>query len=90
MVQQNEIFDLEFGTGKIRVERFEIPEQTFFKVEFSNGIPSLTLLRATRINDEKFWTSVPEGRQKLAEQVGPLIQEYYLSKTKETCVTTTV
>lgn len=82
MIAEPLIFDLDFGTGKIRVEELSLPGQTFFRVNFSNGIPDLTLLRATNFHDEKFWTSVPEGRQQLAEQVGPLLEEYYLTKMK--------
>lgn len=82
MDSQNLIFDLEFGIATIRVEEIRIPGQTFFKVDFSNQIPTLTLLRATNIKDDKFWTSIPEGRQKLAEEIGPLIENYYRSKVK--------
>ncbi|MES2429291.1 MAG: hypothetical protein V4556_00040 [Bacteroidota bacterium] len=76
----NEIFDLEFGVNTIRVERLEIPGQTFFRVNFSNKIPTLNLLRATNSQNEKFWTSVPEGRLVLAQQIGLLIEQYYRSK----------
>ena len=82
MELKNEIFDLEFGNGTIRVEQIQIPGQTFFRVNFSNQIPQLTLLRATDANQAKFWTSIPEGRQNLAEQIGPLIEKYYRSKNK--------
>ena len=82
MVEQNETFDVEFGKATIRVEQIQIPGQTFFRVIFSNQIPELKLLRATNAAQEKFWTSIPEGRQHLAEQVGPLIENYYRSKTK--------
>lgn len=82
MDSQNLIFDLEFGISTIRVEEIKIPGQTFFKVDFSNEIPTLTLLRATNINDEKFWTSIPEGRQNLAKEIGLLIENYYRSKVK--------
>ena len=82
MELKNEIFDLEFGTATIRVEQIQIPGQTFFRVNFSNQIPPLTLLRATDANQAKFWTSIPEGRQNLAEQIGPLIEKYYRSKNK--------
>ena len=90
MDQQNEIFDLDFGNIRIRVEQLQIPGQTFFRVDFSNEIPTLTLLRAINAEQKKFWTSVPEGRQELAGKVGPLIEEYYRSKTQKVCVTTTV
>jgi len=81
-MQQNETFDLEFGNSTIRVEQIQIPGQTFFRVLFSNQIPELKLLRATNASQQKFWTSVPEGRQELAEQVGSLIENYYRSKIK--------
>ena len=82
MELKNEIFDLEFGNGTIRVEQIQIPGQTFFRVNFSNQIPQLTLLRATDASQAKFWTSIPEGRQNLAELIGPLIEKYYRSKNK--------
>ncbi len=82
MVQENETFDLEFGNNSIRVEEIRIAGQTFFRVVFSNQIPELRMLRATNAEQKKFWTSIPEGRQKLAEQVGPLIEQHYRSKKK--------
>lgn len=42
---ENEIFDLKFGVNTIRVQHLELPGQTFFKVNFSNETPSLTLLK---------------------------------------------
>lgn len=81
MTAQNDSFDLDFGTTTIRVEEQQVSGHTFFRVIFSNEIPELRLLRATREGGEKFWTSIPEGRQKLAEQVGPLIENHYRSKS---------
>lgn len=48
----------------------------------------------TVANDDegkKFWTSVPEGRQELAEEVGRLVALYVKSNKdkKKVCVTTT-
>lgn len=82
MGNQNEIFSMEYENSTITVEQIQIPGQTFFRVIFSNGTPQLTLLRATDVNQAKFWTSVPEGRQQLAERIGPLIEHYYRSKKK--------
>ena len=82
MVSENETFDLAFGNAVMRVEEIKVPGQTFFIVNFSNEIPQLRLLRSIDINGSKFWTSIPEGRQNLAEQVGPLIENYYRSKNK--------
>lgn len=82
MADQIEIFDLTWEEIILRVERMQVPGQTFFKVIFSNQVPELILLRATNASQEKFWTSVPEGRLELAQQVGPLIEAYYRSKKK--------
>ncbi|MEO7263516.1 MAG: hypothetical protein ABIW38_01325 [Ferruginibacter sp.] len=82
MTELNEIFELEFGNGTIQVEQIQIPGQAFFRVIFSNQVAELRLLRATNASQEKFWTSVPEGRQELAQQVGSLIEKYYRSKKK--------
>jgi len=79
MENQNEIFDLEYENSPAKVERIQIPGQTFFRVNFSNGTPPLTLLRATDANQSKFWTSIPEGRQQLAERIGLLIEHRYRS-----------
>ena len=39
----------------------------------------LVLTRATGQDSDRFWTSIPQGRQKEAEEIGPLIGEYILS-----------
>ena len=82
MSDKPETFELDFGVNRIRIEEVRIPSQTLFRVNFSNSIPPLTLLRATNAEQKRFWTSMPEGRQKLAEQIGPLIETYYRSKMK--------
>lgn len=44
----------------------------------------LVITRATGEDRARFWTSIPEGRQAEADQVGPLITRHYeqLQKTE--------
>lgn len=72
-------FEVDFEDGKIRVQRHSISSQVIYRVIFSDGRAPLVVTRALRDSLEKFWTSIPEGRQLEAEQVGPLIQKHYNS-----------
>lgn len=72
-------FQLDFRDGKIQVQRHSVGGQVVFRVAFSDGRAPLILTRANHANAHKFWTSIPEGRQDEADQVGPLISEYYKS-----------
>ena len=52
-------------------------------VRFPNPTPILMLTNASKEKGGHFWTSVPEGRQSEAEQIGPMITEYYKVAAKE-------
>ena len=60
--------------------RLNLPTYVAFKVWFSSKRKSITIARAKGMNAPFFWTSIPEGRQKEAEGVGKLIEEYLLDK----------
>lgn len=52
-------------------------------VRFPDRTPTLMLTHASKEKGGHFWTSVPEGRQVEAEQIGPMIAEHYrVSATK--------
>jgi hypothetical protein len=70
-------FVLDFKEGKINVQRHSISGQTLFKISFSDKRSPLVITRALHANMHRFWTSIPEGRQREAEEVGPLISEYF-------------
>ena len=70
-------FELDFNEDKIKVHRLLVGTQTIFRVVFSNKRQPLVVTRATHANAYKFWTSIPEGRQKEAEEIGALISEYF-------------
>lgn len=71
-------FELDFKGDKIRVQRHTIGgTQTVYKVAFSDGRPPLVINLATGKDIGRHWTSIPEGRLAEAQQVGPLIEQYY-------------
>jgi hypothetical protein len=51
-----------------------------FRIIFSNPGAPLIITRATHENAYRFWTSIPEGRQRQAEEIGTLIEEHYKKK----------
>ena len=77
---ENEMFNLDFKDENLKMERFDLEGQAFFRINFSGKEPPLTILRAKHFNGNKFWTSMPEGRQRLAEEIGILIEQYYRSQ----------
>ena len=54
----------------------DMPGRYAFHIKFSSTRKPLLVVRATDINRDKFWTSMPEGRQMEAEGVGKLIEKY--------------
>ena len=79
MIALEDIFEIEYRGIITKVETIKLPTQILFKANLINKQP-LVLCRATDFNHAKFWTSVPEGRQKEAEEIGPLIEQYFRSK----------
>ena len=77
MEKASDNFELDFEEGKIQVNRLLVGTQTIFRVIFSDKRQPLVVTRAAHANAYKFWTSIPEGRQKEAEEVGALISEHF-------------
>ena len=77
MDKNQDKFELDFNDGKINVSRHSIGAQVIFRIIFSDRRLPLVITRAEHSNVYKFWTSIPEGRQKEAEEVGTLISEYF-------------
>lgn len=73
-------FELDYLNEKLSVQTRELRGRVLFKVSFPKGADPLIVTQANDSNGEKFWTCVPEGRQEEAEQIGPLIKQYYRSK----------
>jgi hypothetical protein len=77
-----EKFEIVYNGNKVDVHTFSIDKQTLFRVMLTGGSAPLVLGRATQNEGYKFWTSFPEGRQGLAEKIGPLIEQYYRANNK--------
>jgi hypothetical protein len=73
---QHEAFEIIYKEQSLPVERMMLGNFTCFRVGLI-GKAALVVTRAQKGGGEKFWTSVPEGRQVEAEQIGPLIEAYY-------------
>ena len=80
MGTETEIFDLNYKGAKIKVQQHIVTNQVVYRVQFGDRRLPLIITRATNANAARWWTSVPEGRQKEAEEIGPLIAEYIKSK----------
>jgi hypothetical protein len=72
-------FEIEHGDKIARIEKLSVAGQTIFRVDYEGSPVFIT--RATNALGARFWTSVPEGRRKFAEEIGPLIEKYFKSKS---------
>ena len=77
---RSEPFQLNFKDDQLNVERFNMGGYAFFRISFHDKEPPFSILPAVNFSGEKFWTSMPEGQQKLAEEIGILIEQYYRAK----------
>jgi hypothetical protein len=73
-----DIFELDFKGGKIKVQRHTLAgTQNIYRLVFSDGRPPLAITRGMGMQIGIHWTSIPEGRLKEAQEIGPLIEKYY-------------
>ncbi|MEO7049256.1 MAG: hypothetical protein ABI091_28390 [Ferruginibacter sp.] len=68
-------FVINYNNEELKVYRKLIANQSVYIVFFTDGKKPLFLNRAMAPDYSMFWTSVPEGRQAEAEEIGPLIEE---------------
>ena len=66
-------FDIDYKGQQVKVQVLDVVGQRIYKVNFPTSAP-LFLTRAKNAEGVYFWTSVPEGKQKLAEEIGALIE----------------
>ena len=81
MAGQQPMFDLVYNGMPIKVKEHHVNSQILFIVQFSDNTPNLVLTRATGTEIGKHWTSIPEGRLKEAEAIGPLIADFIKKNT---------
>ena len=75
-------FELELEDRKIVIAEHEIGSNRVFHVDFKGWKKPLVIAIGVGLRDQKFWTSIPQGRQVEAEQIGKLIAEYIRAKKK--------
>ena len=76
----DEVFSFEAHGVTITCKRVPIARQAVYYVSFSSSRKPITIARAKFVDSEIRWTSIPEGRQKEAEGVGALIDQYLANK----------
>ena len=82
MLLTNKPFKLELNGVVMDITELSIPKYTAFRVVFSSPRPPIVIVRTKDADKNIFWTSIPEGRQKEAEAVGNLIEEYINKENK--------
>ena len=75
-------FKLSFGDQLLRIAEHELGSKRVFYVDFGAGTRPLVITVSISPWNKKFWTSIPEGRQAEAEQIGKLIAEHIRAKRR--------
>lgn len=76
----DEIFSIDAYGVIITCQRLDIPKHVAYYVKFSSARKPITVARAKFVDSDVRWTSIPEGRQKEAEGVGKMIDQYLSRK----------
>lgn len=83
-------FDVEVNGQFAHVTFHKIKAAKVFHLTFDGRRPSLNITIAINDDGDKFWTSVPEGRQEEAELAGKVIAAYLRNhRRKQICATIT-
>lgn len=81
MIDMDSTFSIEQGSQSLHIRPRKVGGAMVFVVHFSDHRLPLAITKASGGNRPVFWTSIPEGRQKEAEQIGPLITAHYQQLT---------
>jgi len=83
-------FDIHLNGQSVQVTVHTIKSARVFHLIYSHSKLPLNITIAENKDGEKFWTSVPEGRQEEAEFAGKVIAAYIREyRRNQLCVTTT-
>ena len=83
-------FDIELGDQSVHVTVHIIKTAKVFHLVFNKRRPALNITVAINDDGDKFWTSVPEGRQEEAELAGKQVAAYLREyRRMQLCVITT-
>jgi len=73
-------FELSLDDRLLRISEHELAGKRVFHVNFGAGVKPLVITVGISARDQKFWTSIPEGRQAESQRIGKLIAEYIRGK----------
>jgi hypothetical protein len=76
-------FNVTYNNSIAFVTEIAVGENRTFTITFDDKRPRLTITVAHKPDGSKWWTSIPQGRQVEAEEVGKLIATYLRAKRKE-------
>lgn len=73
MQKCGEIFTITYNGQDVNVQPYTFKNRELFAV----GLPhkQLIITKTEKLNGTEIWTSMPQGDQKLAEQIGRLIDD---------------
>lgn len=73
MQKDGEIFTITYNGQDVNVQPYTYQNRELFAV----GLPQkqLIITKSEKLNGTEFWTSMPQGDQKLAKQIGKLIDD---------------
>jgi hypothetical protein len=78
-----EPFVIGYEGATAEVSEHHLQDMRVFRIIFTDTRKPLVITVAETPAGKKWWTSVPQGRQKEAEEVGKLIAGYIRAKRKE-------
>ncbi len=73
-------FELLIKGETVKISEHYVGENQIFRVVYDNSKLPLIITKTNSYQPGKFWTSLPEGRQSEAEEIGVLITEYFRRK----------
>jgi hypothetical protein len=76
-------FAIDYEGFAATVSEHTLQDMRIFRITFTGPRKPLVITVAEKPSGKKWWTSVPQGRQKEAEEVGRLIADYIRAKRKE-------
>lgn len=76
MAYPPDVFEIIFNDTTVPVRELNISGRPMFMIAMQDGKP-LVITTATSAEGQVFWTSVPEGKQALAQSIGELIEAHF-------------
>jgi len=75
-------FELDLDGRHMRISEHELAGKRVFHISFGKSEAALVISIGMSARGEKFWTSIPEGRQKEASEIGKMIAKHIRAKRR--------